>query len=108
MTINKIILLCVAITGIVICVVCSALHIFLNCDSIITEILGCVSTVVSIVLSVVAMICSSNTEKKTSNTLELIVMQNKALVNKINSDLVGKNFDERNIEDLTKHSTLQK
>lgn len=100
--------MCVAIAGIVICVACSALHIFLNCDSIIVEILGCVSTVVSIVLSVVAMICSSNTEKKTTETLEKIVKRNEALVNKINSDLIGKNFDERNIEDLIKHSTLQK
>ena len=108
MTINKKILLCVAIAGIVMCVACSSLHIFFNCDSIITEILGCVSTVVSILLSLIAMICSSNTEKKTAKTLEQIVMQNKTLVDKINSDLVGKNFDERNIEDLKKHFTYQK
>ena len=108
MTINKKILLCIAIASIVICVVSSALHIFFECDSIITEMLGCVSTVVSIVLSVIAMISSSNTEKKTSETLEQIVKQNELLVNKINSDLIGKNFDEKNIEDLIKHPTLQK
>ena len=60
------------------------------------------------VLSVIAMISSSNTEKKTSETLEQIVKQNELLVNKINSDLIGKNFDEKNIEDLIKHPTLQK
>ena len=54
------------------------------------------------------MISSSNTEKKTSETLEQIVKQNELLVNKINSDLIGKNFDEKNIEDLIKHPTLQK
>ena len=108
MTINKKVLLCVAITGIVVCIACSALHIFLNYDSIITEILGCVSTVVSIVLSVIAMISSSNTEKKTAETLEQIVKRNEALVNKINSDLIRINFDDRNIEDLINHSTLQK
>ena len=79
MNINKKILVGVPISGIVICVVCSTLHIFFNCDSIITEILGCVSTVVSIVLSLIAMICSSNTEKQTANTLNQIVMQNKTL-----------------------------
>jgi len=66
------------------------------------EMIGSISTIISIALSIISMINSCVTEDKTSKTLEKIKSQNKSLVDMINNTLSKENYEKANIESLTK------
>lgn len=66
-----------------------------------SEIIGCVSTIVSIALSIISMYTSYVTENKTEKTLDEIKDNNKTLVNMIHCQLSQDNYDEENIKDLS-------
>lgn len=65
-----------------------------------SEIIGNISTIISIVLSIVSMHTSYVTEKKTDETLNEIKENNRALVAMINHFLSEDNYDEDNIHSL--------
>jgi amino acid permease len=86
-----------AVIAVVSCVISSVLYFFKHETA---EAIGCISTIISIALSIISMINSCVTEKKTSETLNDIINQNTKLVEMINHQLSKDNYDKRNLESL--------
>lgn len=67
-----------------------------------TGAVGVVSTIVSTLLGVISIIYTYHSGNKTENLLDEISRQNKTLTDKIHSDLISKNFDEENLDNIRK------
>jgi len=66
-------------------------------------IIGIISTIISVLLSVTAMLYTYISGKKTLELLEKIEAQNKKLVDKINLDLLKDAYDEEGIKAIREH-----
>lgn len=84
----------------IILAVVSAILLLLNCDT--ASAIGTLSTIISTLLSVVSILYTYISGDKTNKLLDDIDKQNKLLSKKIQLELIEKNFDEENIDNLRK------
>lgn len=74
-------------------------------DSPRSNVIGIISTILSIILGVVSIIYTYISGKETMNVLEEIKRQNSRLVDKINYELSKDNYNDKNIEYIRKTLT---
>lgn len=64
------------------------------------DILGYISTIISIVLGLVSIVYTYHSGKKTEDTLSEIKNQNKMFVEKITEELCDNNYGRQNLENI--------